>query len=90
MRQKILLERKNFTPVLIPTVSRGMDEQLKLAHKVVDVVDRGNSKICVLLLRYNVEKSESSHAQVQLFARKNEDEKFQQVVHVNYKLEEVF
>ena len=40
------------------------------------------------LLRYNVDKPASSYAQVQLFARKNEDEKFQQVVNVKYKLEE--
>ena len=79
---------ENLTPVLIPTLSRDMDEQLKLAQKVVDVVDRTNRKICVTLLRYNVDKPESSYAQVRLFARKNEDEKFQQVVYVNYKLEE--
>ena len=79
---------ENLTPVLIPTMSRDMDEQLKLAHKVVDVVDRTNRKICVTLLRYNVDKPESSSAQVRLFARKKEDEKFQQVVYVNYKLEE--
>ena len=79
---------ENLTPVLIPTMSRDMDELLKLAHKVVDVVDRTNRKICVTLLRYNVDKPESSYAQVRLFARKKEDEKFQQVVYVNYKLEE--
>ena len=65
-----------------------MDEQLKLAQKVVDVVDRASRKICVTLLRYNVAKLESSYAQVRLFAVKKEDEKFQQVVFVNYKLEE--
>ena len=43
------------TPVLIPTMSKDMDEQLKLAHKVVDVADRENRKICVTLLRYNVD-----------------------------------
>ena len=78
---------ENLTPVLIPTMSRDMDEQLKLAHKVVDVVDRTNRKICVTLLRYNVDKPESSYAQVRLCARKKEDEKFQQVVYVNYKPE---
>ena len=83
-----LAREENLTPVLIPTMSRDMDEQLKLAHKVVDVVDRANRKICVTLLRYNVDKPESSCAQVRLFARKKEDEKFQQVVYVNYKLEE--
>ena len=30
---------ENLFPVLIPTMSRDMDEQLKLVHKVVDVVD---------------------------------------------------
>ena len=79
---------ENLTPVLIPTMSRDLDEQLKLAHKVVDLVDRTNRKICVTLLRYNVDKPQSSYAQVRLFARKKEDEKFQQVVYVNYKLEE--
>ena len=63
-----------------------MDEQLKLAHKVVDVVDRGNRKICVTLLRYNVDKPGTSYAQVQLFAGKKDDEKFQQVIYVKYKL----
>ena len=65
-----------------------MDEQLKLAHKVVDVVYQLNKEICVTLLRYNVNKPERSYAQVRFFARKSEDEKFQQDVFVNYKLEE--
>ena len=43
---------ENLTPVLIPTMSRDMDEQLKLSHKVFDVVDRTNRKICVTLLGY--------------------------------------
>ena len=36
---------ENLTPVLIPTKSKDMDEQLKLAHKLIDVVDRANRKI---------------------------------------------
>ena len=79
---------ENLTTVLIPTMSRDVDEQLKLAHQVVDVVDRTNRKICVTLLRYNVDKPESSYAQVRFFVREKEAEKFQQVVYVNYKLEE--
>ena len=80
---------ENVTPVPIPTMSRDIYEQLKLAHKVVDVVDRTNRKIFVTLPRYNVDRPESSYAQVRLFARKKEDEKFQQVVYVNYKLEQL-
>ena len=49
-------KEENLTPVLIPTMSKDMDEQLKLAHKVVDVVERANRKICVTLLRYNMDK----------------------------------
>ena len=85
---KNFAREENLTPVLIPTMSRDMDGQLKLAHKVVDVVDRTNRKICVILLRYHVDKPESSSAQVRLFAGKKEDEKFQQVVYVKYKLEQ--
>ena len=51
-------------------------------------MDRANRKICVTMLRYNVDKPESSYVQVRLFARKKGEEKFQQVVYVNYKLEE--
>ena len=95
LRNQLAIAAKNFageenlTPVLIPTMSRDMDEQLKLAHKVVDVVDQTNRKICVTLLQYNVDNLESSYAQVRLFARKKEDENFQQIVFVNYKLEEI-
>ena len=75
--------------VLIPTMSKDMDEQFKLAHKVVDVVDRANKKICVTLLRYNMDKPESSYAKVRLFARKKEDENVQQVVYMKHKFQEV-
>ena len=80
----------NLTPVLTATMSKDMDEQLKLAHKVVDVMDRANRKVCVTLLRYDVDKLDNSYAQVRRFARNKEYEKFQQVVYVNYELEEFF
>ena len=65
-----------------------MEEQLKLVHKVIDVVDRSNRKICVTLLRYKMDNQETSYAQVRLFGRKNEEENFRQIVHVNYRLDE--
>ena len=77
---------KKLTPVLIPTMSKDMEEQLKRTHKVVDVVDGANRNICVTLLRYNVDKPESSYAQFRFFAWEKEDEKKQQVVYVNYTL----
>ena len=84
----IFAGEESLTPVLITTMSEDKNEQLKLAQKVVDVVDRANRKICVTLLRYSVDNPKSSYAQVRLTARKKEDEKFQQVVYVNYTLEE--
>ena len=69
-------------------MSKDMDEQVKLAHKIVFVVERANKKICVILLRYIVEKPESYYAQVRFLVRKKEDEKFQQIVYVKYKFEE--
>ena len=88
LRNQVVIDAESFagqeklTPGLIGTMSKDMDEQLKKDHKVVDVVDRANRKTCVTLLRYNVIKPECSHAELQLFARKNEDEQFQQVVYV--------
>ena len=39
------------------------------------------------LLRYKVDNPETSDAQVRLFGRKKEEEKFQQIVYVNYRLD---
>ena len=83
-----LAREEHLTPVLIPTMSKDIDEPLKMAHKVVDVVDRANRKVCVTLLRYKLVKPENSYAQVRLFGRKKENEKFQQVVSVKYIFEE--
>ena len=50
LRNQLVNAAENFateedlTPVLIPTMSKDMDEQFKLAHKVVDVVNRTNRK----------------------------------------------
>ena len=82
------LKEQSLSPVLQSTLSKDMEEQLKLVHKVIDVVDRPNRRICVTLLRYKVDNPETSYAQVRLFGRKKEEEKFQQIVYVNYRLDE--
>ena len=83
------LTEQNLSPVLQATLSKDMAEQLKLVHKAIDVVDCPNRKICVTLLRYNVDNPQTSYAQVRLFGRKMEEQKFQQIVYVNFKLEEI-
>ena len=51
LRSQIVIAAQNFprgenlSPVQIATLYKDMVEQLKLAHKVVDVVDRANRKI---------------------------------------------
>ena len=65
-----------------------MEEQLKLVHKVIDVKDRPRRRICVTLLRYKADNPDTSYAQVRLFGRKTEEEIFQQIVYVNYRLDE--
>ena len=82
------LREQNLLPVLQSTLSKDMEEQLKLVHKVIDVVDRPNRRICLKLLRYKVDNRQTSCAQVRLFGRKKEEEKFQQNVYVSYKLDE--
>ena len=72
-----LAREEQLSPMLIPTMSKDMGEQLKVARKVVDIVDRANRNTCVTLLRRNVDKPESSNAQVRMFATKKADEKFQ-------------
>ena len=81
------LKEQSLSPVLQSTLSKDIEEQLKLVHKVINVVDRPNRKICVTLLRYKVDNPDTSYAQVRLFGRKTEEQKFQQIVYVNYKLD---
>ena len=82
------LREQNLLPVLQSKLSKDMEEQLKLVHKVIDVVNRPNRRICVTLLRYKVDNPETSNAQVCLIGRKKKGEKFQQIVYLNYKLDE--
>ena len=82
------IKEEKLPPVQVKLPAKDMEEQLKLTHKVVEVVDRPLRKICVTMLRYNVEKPETSYVQVRLFGRRKDEENFNQIVYVNYKLEE--
>ena len=82
------LREQNLSPVLQSTLSKDMEEQLKLFYKVIDVVDRPNRRICVTPLRYKANNPDTSYSQVRLFGRKTEEEKFQQIVYVNHELNE--
>ena len=84
----IFLREQNLLPVLQSSLSKDLEEQLKLVRKEIDVVHRPNRRICVALLRYKVDNPETSYAEVRLFGRKKEEENFQQIVFVNFKLDE--
>ena len=83
------LRGENLSPDLQSTLSEDIEEQLNPLHKVIDVVDRPNRRICVTMLRYKAHNPETSYAQVRLFGRKKEEEKFLQIVYVYYKLDEL-
>ena len=72
--------------MLIPTISKDIDEQLQIDHSIIDVEEQLKSEICVALLRYNVHKPEKSYCQVRLFAKEKE---FEGTVLVIYELEEL-
>ena len=83
------LREQSLLSVLQSTLSKNMEEQVKLVHKAIDVVDHPSRRICVTLLRYKVDNPETSYAQVRLFGRKKEEEKIQQIVYVNNKFDEL-
>ena len=79
--------KENFSLLQIPSLSKDMDKQLKLAYSLVNVVDRANRKICVTLLRYNVGNPENASVQVGYFVRKTENKNSQQNVYKDYNIE---
>ena len=81
-------KEENLPLVQVRLLAEDMEEQLKLTHKVVEVVDRPHRKICVAMLRYNVEKPETSFVQLRLFGRRKNEENFNQIVYVKYILDE--
>ena len=94
LRNQLVVAVRNFSeeenlPVMpVKLLAKDTEEQLKLTHRVVEVVDRPHRKICVTMLRYNVEKPETSYVLVRLFAKRKDEENFNQIVYVNYKLDE--
>ena len=44
-------KEENMPPVQVKLLAKDMEEQLKLTHKVVEVVDRPHRKTCVTMLR---------------------------------------
>ena len=81
-------KEENLPHVQVKLLAKDMEEQLKLSPKVVGVVDRPHRMISVIMLRYNVEKPETSYIQVRLFGRRTDEKKFNQIVYVSYKLDE--
>ena len=66
-------KKENLPPMQVKLPAKDMEEQLKLTHKFEEVVDRPHRKFFVTLLRYIVEKLETSHVQVRFFGRNKED-----------------
>ena len=65
---------ENFSSVQKPTISKDKDEKLKLAHKLVNTLNRTKRKFCVTLLQHNVDELETFSPQVLIFVRRKEDQ----------------
>ena len=59
-------KEENLPPVQVKLLAKDTEEQLKLTQKVLEVFQRLHRKICITMLRYNVEKPDTSHIQVHL------------------------
>ena len=94
LRNQLIVAADNFTKeenlpyINVVGLSRDIDEQLKHVHKVIEMAEGAKRKVCVTLLRYKEDNPETSHAQIRLFTRRTEEEKFQQLVYMNYKIDE--
>ena len=77
------LGKQKLSPVLQSTLSKDMEKQLNLVHKMIDVVDCPNRRICVTLLQYKADNPDFSYAQIRFIGRKKEEEKIQKNVYVN-------
>ena len=94
LRNQLVVAVKDFgkeeiLPLLqVKLLAKDKEEQLKLTRKALEFVVRPHRKICVTILRYNVEKPETSYVQVRLFGGKKQEEKFSQIVYVNHKLDD--
>ena len=77
-------------PITIGPFAREMETQLKMAHKVYNVVDLSHRRICVTMLRYKVKIPKTSYVQIRLFTPDKDFQagRFQQIVYVNYRLDE--
>ena len=83
-----LSKEENLPPVQVKLLAKNLEEQLKFTHKIEEVVGQPHRNIYVTMLRYNVEKPQTSYVQVRLLGRRKNEEKFNQIVYVNYKLDE--
>ena len=94
-RNQLIVAADNFTKeenlpyINVVGLSRDIDEQLKHVHKVIEIAEGTKRKVCVTLLRCKEDNPETSYAQIRLFTRRTEEENFQQLVYVNYKIDEL-
>ena len=76
--------------VVTSPLSKDLDEQLKHIQKAITIVHGPKWKIFATMKKYCTDKPESTYVQLRLFTRNSEHDKFQQLVFVNYKYDELY
>ena len=69
---------------------KDLEEQINFAYKMNHVADGPNRKTRVTLQRYSMDKKETCYVQIQIFARRKEEEKPQNTCRLSYKVEHFF
>ena len=86
--EDIFGSEENVLSVLKQTISKDMDEQVKLNHKVVEYWTEQIERFVWLCCDTMWKGQKTRRLKSDFFARKKEDENFQQFAYVKYKPEE--
>ena len=80
---------ETLTEVVTSPLSKDLDEQLKHVQKAITIVDRPKKKIFATMKKYCMDKPGTTYVQLRLLTRYSEHDKFQQLVFVNYKYDDI-
>ena len=56
---------------------------------MIEIAEGAKRKVCVTLLRYKEDNPGTSYAQIRLYTRRTEEENFQQLDYVKYKIDQI-
>ena len=80
---------ENLRPILTSPLSKDLAEQLEQVQKAITNLQKPKRKVIATIKVYYIDKPDTTDVRIRLFMRKNETGKFQQLVFLNYKRDEI-